>query len=98
MSTVNAGHYILGTEGLALLRSWLFAPEGELAGRVEEVARLACAPEVPPMAIRFDAADLDVRARCRRCRCGRRGREDIGPDTPFVGLNLPKGLSAPVSS
>ena len=30
MSSVNAGHYVLGTEGLALLRGWLVADGPQL--------------------------------------------------------------------
>lgn len=62
MSSANAGHYVLGTQGLALLRSWLVADEPWLGERVGEIAGLAGAPDAGPMGIRFEVADLDVRA------------------------------------
>lgn len=62
MSRVNAGHFVLGTGGLALLRRWLIADADELRRRVEEISRLAGAPDQGPLAIRFDADELDVKA------------------------------------
>lgn len=62
MSRVNAGHYVLGTAGLALLRRWLVADDVELERRVEELSRLTGAPDAGPLAIRLDAPELDVRA------------------------------------
>ena len=56
----NAGHYVLGSEGLALLRGWLTSSESELARRVDEMARFAAAPDAPPMSLSFDVEDLDV--------------------------------------
>ncbi len=58
----TAGHYVLGTEGLALLRTWLVADDEMLARRVDELARTASAPDAPPMAIRLDVPELDVAA------------------------------------
>ncbi len=62
MSRVNAGHYVLGTEGLSLLRRWLVADGVELDRRLEELARFAGAPDEAPLSIRFDAPELDVKA------------------------------------
>jgi SAM-dependent methyltransferase len=62
MSSANAGHYVLGTQGLALLRSWLVADERWLGSRIAEIASLAGVPEAGPLRIRFEVADLDVRA------------------------------------
>ncbi len=62
MSSVNARHYVLGTEGLALLRSWLGADGPQLARRVEELTRFASTPNAPPMSIQFEVRPLDVRA------------------------------------
>src|SRR5258705_4032213 len=58
----NAGHYVLGTEGLALLRTWLVADDETLRRRVDELARMASAPDAPPMAIRLDVPELDADA------------------------------------
>jgi ubiquinone/menaquinone biosynthesis C-methylase UbiE len=60
MTSVSAGHFVLGTEGLALLRTWLL-PRGH-AERVAELAQFAAAPDAPPLSIRFDVPELDVRA------------------------------------
>ncbi len=62
MPSVNAGHYVLGTEGLALLRGWLVADGAQLDRRIEEISRFAARPNAPPMSIRFDLADLGVQA------------------------------------
>ncbi len=62
MRSVSAGHYVLGTEGLALLRSWLGADGAQLDRRIEEISRFASRPSTPPLSIRFDLADLDVQA------------------------------------
>src|SRR5262245_22191120 len=57
-----AGHYVLGTEGLALLRTWLVADEATLGRRVVEMGRMASAPDEPPMSIGLDVPELDVEA------------------------------------
>ncbi len=62
MSSANAGHYVLGTEGLALLRGWLAADGPQLERRVEELKRFATSPNAPPMSIQFEVQPLDVRA------------------------------------
>jgi ubiquinone/menaquinone biosynthesis C-methylase UbiE len=56
----SAGHYVLGTAGLALLRTWLVADDATLRRRVDELARIASAPDAPPMSIRLDVPDVDV--------------------------------------
>lgn len=58
----SAGHYVLGTEGLALLRTWLVADDETLGRRIDELARMASAPAAPPMTIRLDVPELDVAA------------------------------------
>jgi len=59
MSSATAGHYVLGTQGLALLRRWLLADSAELEARVDELVRLAGAPDEGPMALRFDVPLLE---------------------------------------
>jgi ubiquinone/menaquinone biosynthesis C-methylase UbiE len=60
MSTATVGHYLLGTRGLALLRTWLFAPEEVLARQVDELGESARRPDAGALAMRFPAEDLDV--------------------------------------
>jgi SAM-dependent methyltransferase len=60
MSTVNAGHYLLGSLGLALLRTWYGADAARAARRVEELARFAADPAAPPMAILMDLPEVDA--------------------------------------
>lgn len=62
MASVCAGHYVLGTEGLALLRGWLDAETPELERRVDELARFTASPNSAPMSIRLEVSQLDVRA------------------------------------
>ena len=59
---VSAGHFFLGSEGLALLRTWLAGDEAALGARVDEIARVASSPDAPPLGLRFEVADLDVAA------------------------------------
>jgi SAM-dependent methyltransferase len=62
MPSVSAGHFVLGTEGLALLRNWLVPGSAQAERRVDELARFAGAPESAPLAIRFELPQLDVAA------------------------------------
>ena len=59
---VSAGYYVLGTEGLALLRTWLDAGGDQLERRVDRLARVAGAPSEAPMSIRFEVPRLNVEA------------------------------------
>jgi len=56
----NAGHLVLGVEGLALLRRWLVAEEAEGGRRVAAMAKLSSAPEQGLLALRFEAPELGV--------------------------------------
>lgn len=60
MSIARVGHYLLGTEGLALLRTWLFADPEALARRVDEVVHFTHDRDKPPMSLEFTADDLEV--------------------------------------
>lgn len=62
MSSVSAGHYLLGTQGLALLRYWLDADDTRLRDRVDELRRFLSAPDDAPMSIRFDLPKHDIRS------------------------------------
>jgi ubiquinone/menaquinone biosynthesis C-methylase UbiE len=60
MSTAVAGHYLLGSVGLALLRTWFGPDAAAAARRVDEMRRFAGDPEAGPMGIRMDLRELDV--------------------------------------
>lgn len=62
MSSVSVGHFLLGTEGLALLRGWLLADSPQTDRRVDELRQFLNAPDGGPLSIRFDMPELDVRA------------------------------------
>lgn len=62
MATVNAGHYLIGTHGLAILRRWLEGDEAALATLVAGIPKILESPDTSPLAIRFDAPIVDVRA------------------------------------
>lgn len=62
MPFVSAGHFLLGTEGLALLRNWLKGDGQQSGQRIEELRQFLGTADDGPMSIRFDAPQLDVRA------------------------------------
>jgi SAM-dependent methyltransferase len=62
MNRVSLGHYVLGVEGLALLRRWLVGVRAELEARVAEIRQVVENPDAPPLAVRFDAPERDVSA------------------------------------
>jgi ubiquinone/menaquinone biosynthesis C-methylase UbiE len=60
MSQVSVGQFIVGMEGLALLRAWL--TDHDAAGaRVAELARMVADPDGPPLSVRLDVPAEDVR-------------------------------------
>jgi SAM-dependent methyltransferase len=60
MPNVNAGHFFVGTQGIALLRGWLSGDGAALARRVDEIRRALEGSPASPMSIQFDVSDLDV--------------------------------------
>ena len=84
MASVNAGHYVLGTEGLALLRTWMQGDTAALARRVEELSGFLAGRDAGPMAIRFDAPALDVEAGYARWSAS----YDAGPN-PLIRAEEP---------
>jgi SAM-dependent methyltransferase len=60
--SVSLGHYVLGVEGLALLRTWLTGDRAAARAREEEVRTLVNRPADPPLATRFDVTELDFQA------------------------------------
>jgi ubiquinone/menaquinone biosynthesis C-methylase UbiE len=62
MKRASLGHYVLGLEGLALLRTWLTGDPAALEARIEEIRKIVNNPAAPPLAIRFDTEEFDFRA------------------------------------
>jgi SAM-dependent methyltransferase len=60
MGRVNAGHYIVGVEGLALLRTWLTGERTQADRRIEELTRFMADPQGPPLVIELDVPEADV--------------------------------------
>jgi SAM-dependent methyltransferase len=60
MGRVSAGHYVIGMEGLALLRSWLTGDRAQADARVRELAGFITAPRQVPLSIELDAPETDV--------------------------------------
>lgn len=60
MGRVNAGHYVLGVEGLALMRTWLIGERAQADQRVAELARLVADTQQPPMNIELEVPEADV--------------------------------------
>ena len=83
MSRVSAGHYVLGIEGLALLRNWLSDPT-QSGRRVRELTDFVSDPSQPPLSIEFDAAEADVQSGYRHWA----GNYDIVPN-PLIRAEEP---------
>jgi SAM-dependent methyltransferase len=66
MGRVNAGHYVLGVEGLALLRTWLTGERAPADARVAELARFLAAPQEAPLNIELEVPEADVVSGYRR--------------------------------
>jgi SAM-dependent methyltransferase len=60
MGRVNAGHYVVGVEGLALLRTWLTGERAQADQRVAELTRLVAAPQQPPLNVELEVPEADV--------------------------------------
>jgi ubiquinone/menaquinone biosynthesis C-methylase UbiE len=60
MGRVNAGHYIVGVEGLALMRTWLTGERAQADRRIEDLTRFVADPHGPPLAIELEVPEADV--------------------------------------
>src|SRR4029453_7868966 len=60
MGNVNVGHYVIGTVGLALLRSWLRGVRSAADARTEELAGLL--RPGGPLELELEAPETDVRS------------------------------------
>jgi ubiquinone/menaquinone biosynthesis C-methylase UbiE len=61
MAQASLGHFILGIEGLALLRAWLTDPTAADA-RARDLSRLLADPDAPPLSLRLEVPAEDVRS------------------------------------
>ena len=59
MARVNVGHYVLGTQGLALLRSWISGERAALERQLEALRHSADAAR-PPLTIELEVDKLGV--------------------------------------
>ncbi|MFI5366168.1 MAG: class I SAM-dependent methyltransferase [Candidatus Binatia bacterium] len=60
MRPANVGHYILGAEGLALLRHWLNGDREQARARVDDLTRFLTRPGQPPISVELDVPETDV--------------------------------------
>jgi ubiquinone/menaquinone biosynthesis C-methylase UbiE len=60
MQPLNIGHYVLGIEGLALLRTWIHPERGAADARVQELASFAADRSGGPLAYRVPIPEQDV--------------------------------------
>jgi SAM-dependent methyltransferase len=61
MAQASIGHFLLGIEGLALLRAWVTDPAAADA-RARELSRLLADPDGPPLSLRLELPAEDVRS------------------------------------
>jgi SAM-dependent methyltransferase len=62
MGRVNAGHFVVGVEGLALMRTWLTGERALADRRIEDLTRFIADPQGPPLVIELDVPEQDVMA------------------------------------
>jgi ubiquinone/menaquinone biosynthesis C-methylase UbiE len=60
MNRVNLGHYVLGMEGMALLRTYMRPNNDKAEERVEEMRTFVNSPAQPPLTLQFDVPEVDV--------------------------------------
>src|SRR5262245_2882366 len=61
MGQANLGHFVVGIQGLALLRAWL-TDHAAAAARTDDLARLLADPTGPPLSLLLDIPAEDVRS------------------------------------
>lgn len=61
MSRASLGHFLVGIEGLALLRAWM-ADHDTASARFQELVQMARDPDAPPISIHLDVPAEDVRS------------------------------------
>ena len=76
MRPANVGHYVVGIEGVALLRNWLSGDREQAIARVNDLTRFVTQPEQPPLSLELDVPETDVREGYARWA----GTYDHGPN------------------
>jgi ubiquinone/menaquinone biosynthesis C-methylase UbiE len=61
MSRASLGHFIVGIEGLALLRAWM-TDHATASARFQELVQMAREPDAPPISLHIDVPAEDVRS------------------------------------
>ena len=61
MSRASLGHFLVGIEGLALLRAWM-TDHDTASARFQELVQMARDPDAPPISIHLDVPAEDVRS------------------------------------
>jgi ubiquinone/menaquinone biosynthesis C-methylase UbiE len=61
MSRASLGHFLVGIEGLALLRAWM-TDHDTASARFQELVQVARDPDAPPISIHLDVPAEDVRS------------------------------------
>jgi ubiquinone/menaquinone biosynthesis C-methylase UbiE len=61
MSRTTLGHFVVGIEGLALLRAWMTDPDTASA-RFRELAQMAANPDAGPLSVHLDVPPEGVRS------------------------------------
>ena len=59
MAQANLGHWVIGIEGVALLRHWMTGANAHSETRLQEIVRFVNAPSAPPLSILFDVSEKD---------------------------------------
>ena len=84
MARISMGHYVVGVEGVALLRHWLVGSRELADRRVREIAQFVARPDEPPLAIELEAPEEDVQGGYARWA----GTYDATPN-PLIRLEQP---------
>ena len=61
MSRASLGHFLVGIEGLALLRAWM-TDHDTASARFQELVQMARDPDAPPISVHLDVPAEDVRS------------------------------------
>jgi ubiquinone/menaquinone biosynthesis C-methylase UbiE len=60
MDLSNLGHYLIGMEGLAILRTWLTGPKENVDARICELTKFVSVPTQAPLSIELQVPEKDL--------------------------------------